>query len=424
MNNDKILYLKDNLKLLERDNQVILGNRENGKWLKISKECMDILKKGIDYNYTVSNFLDCFADELDKKYFNNLFDRLKELDVISYIGEDAQIVERKVDFAITHRCNLRCTHCCVDADALGGKEYLSTKEIINSLDKIVLLHPTHIILTGGEAMVRKDFFEILEYLHGSYDGQIVLMTNSTLIDRNNADSLVKYLDAIDISLDGIDEESCSKIRGKNVFNKVIGSIRLLQECGFDKISLSMVMTKENLKFREQFKELNRSLGTRAIPRAFSPIGRGENNEENLSPAFNYSNVTVEGAEQPAIYTKEEMLGKLRICHCSALNKTIYINYKGDIFPCPLFEKDEYLLGNILEIESMKYFYDNKTYKDSIGNNSLINIQPDRHVKCKDCDVNLFCWNCLHFLDIYGDNDPVMKIRCKEKKRELQEAIWG
>lgn len=47
------------------------------------------------------------------------------------------------------------------------------------------------------------------------------MTNGTLINEENASKLAKQFFSIDISLDGVDEENCAKIRGKHVFGKVI-----------------------------------------------------------------------------------------------------------------------------------------------------------------------------------------------------------
>lgn len=58
--------------------------------------------------------------------------------------------------------------------------------------------------------------------------------------------------AVEISLDGYDEETCSEIRGKDVFNKVMKAIGYLKDNGCDKISISMVMGNTT-------KDINKSL---------------------------------------------------------------------------------------------------------------------------------------------------------------------
>ncbi len=49
----------------------------------------------------------------------------------------------------------------------------------------------NIMLSGGEPMVRSDFFEILTYLKSIYKGNIIVSTNATLINKNNVELLIK-----------------------------------------------------------------------------------------------------------------------------------------------------------------------------------------------------------------------------------------
>ena len=50
------------------------------------------------------------------------------------------------------------------------------------------------------------------------------------------------------------------------------------------------------------------------------------------------------------------------------------------------------------------------------------LYPDKIENCKKCDVNLFCWTCLHFADIYIDTDNFQE-RCQAKKEALGKLIW-
>lgn len=53
-----------------------------------------------------------------------------------------------------------------------------------------------------------------------YCGKITLSTNGLLIDKENIETLKKCVDYFEISLDGVDESSCSKIRGEGVFESL------------------------------------------------------------------------------------------------------------------------------------------------------------------------------------------------------------
>ncbi len=86
-------------------------------------------------------------------------------------------------------------------------------------------------------------FEILSYTKEKFKGKIRLSTNATLIKENQVDEIIDGLYAMEISLDGYDELSCSKVRGKGVFTKVINLIKYIKSKGFNNIGLSMVVGK-------------------------------------------------------------------------------------------------------------------------------------------------------------------------------------
>ena len=78
-----------------------------------------------------------------------------------------------------------------------------------------------------------------------------------LINENNVRWLVEWCDAFEISIDGVDEETCSLVRGKGVFHKVCDRVRLIKKYTDKPISLSMVFSDKNDYLVPQFKELKR-----------------------------------------------------------------------------------------------------------------------------------------------------------------------
>ena len=67
-----------------------------------------------------------------------------------------------VHWELTHRCNERCTHCylTVRAPRAGRSDDLTTAECLDVLDQLAGLGVLHLTFSGGEALVRQDFFTI------------------------------------------------------------------------------------------------------------------------------------------------------------------------------------------------------------------------------------------------------------------------
>ena len=266
----KTIRFSNMTKFMFNEDQAIIFNRLNGQWIKVPKQCYDILELCNKEGLSWSALSERLADDEDREYMKQLIELLDSMKCL--YDDDEKIIEN-VSFAITHRCNLKCIHCMVNA-AFGqsDEEHFDTKTICAFLDKIVAAKPKNITLTGGEPLLRSDFLTILGYLRSIYNGKITLMTNGTLITPKNVEEIVSQIDSIDISLDGADEESCAVIRGKGVFEKVVSSIKLLQSHGFSKISISMVLSTNNVRYTKQFMELNKSLNTTPMLRALSYEG--------------------------------------------------------------------------------------------------------------------------------------------------------
>lgn len=410
---DRYVFCK-NVKVLFNEKKVIIGNALTGHWIKISKECYDIIQEGIQKKMCVEDVIKSFEDNNDKKYLQNLYNCLFQMEVLRQENAPEPLPQKNIVVALTHKCNLKCKHCFVSASP-EMRDELSFDEIIKIVDKICKSKVEYLAFTGGEPLVRRDILEILRYTRNHFLGKICLMTNGTMITNENVKEIVGCVDSIDISIDGVDEETCSQIRGKNVFNKVIHAIELLHEEGFTKISLSMVLTKENIIYEKKFDELNKKLGTSPMKRKFSPIGRGAENREKFE-------IKLDLNEKPILDIKAAQQ-EVSICHCGALTRTLYIGYDGYIYPCNTLDRKEYSLGKIEEYDSIDAFYESCCFEKNLGYKKLEEIFPENFEKCKKCNVNLFCWECLHFIDMVKSGVESIS-NCEKRKKELQEIVWN
>ncbi len=131
---------------------------------------------------------------------------------------------------LTHRCNLRCTHCYQD-------DY-STEMPQEEVRRILLSYRDyckkkgfrgHINFTGGEPFIRKDFPEILN-LCEKEEISFGILTNATLIDPDTADMLksFRHLSFVQTSIDGTPGVH-DNIRGKGTYRKSMAGMKLLKE---------------------------------------------------------------------------------------------------------------------------------------------------------------------------------------------------
>jgi AdoMet-dependent heme synthase len=113
---------------------------------------------------------------------------------------------------ITKRCNLNCTHCYASSVDSAQAE-LTTAEGKKLLDQIAAVDEIRmIVVTGGEPLLRKDIFELIEYA-GKLGFHIIFSTNGTLLTPDAAKDLARLGVAnFSISLDGFTATCHESIR--------------------------------------------------------------------------------------------------------------------------------------------------------------------------------------------------------------------
>src|SRR5439155_1028759 len=68
-------------------------------------------------------------------------------------------VPLSVHLDVTYRCNERCVHCYLDHDDHGE---MTTAEMLDVIDQLAEAGVFFLTLSGGEVLMRMDFFDILE----------------------------------------------------------------------------------------------------------------------------------------------------------------------------------------------------------------------------------------------------------------------
>lgn len=67
INNEDAVVISDNAKYLFHNDQAIILNRTNRQWIKISKECYEVLMQ-CNGKYTIKELLHMLIDNEDREY--------------------------------------------------------------------------------------------------------------------------------------------------------------------------------------------------------------------------------------------------------------------------------------------------------------------------------------------------------------------
>ena len=410
-----------NLLFLQNGEQVIIGNKCECTFLKMSTECYDILNGFVNKGIGKHEYENIFEDKDDKEYFRELHDKLVEKKILVDENDKELLTDFDIQWEVTNRCNLHCKHCI--ADAVTTKTLIADKaETYAIADKILGVKPKLITVTGGEPMVLPFFFELSEYLRENTDGEMNLMTNGTYINEENAARIKELYNTVFISVDGSDEKSCSEIRGAGVFAKVINAVKFLKAAGVKNISLSFVLTAQNREHEQPFLKLCRELEVSPMVRTFSPVGRGEEHKD-----WYIQDESVEDNDpvDPEFVRKtRESQPYIEFGACGGRYGSFTVNPKGNMFLCAPYECSERPIGNILDVDDVRtYFYEEEFRKTE----NYLNFEkkmPENFNRCSECSVKYFCWHCPFLFEQSLKNEKSFDSYCKLRKKEISFSLWG
>ena len=143
---------------------------------------------------------------------------------------------RTIDYmriSITDRCNLRCKYCMPqDIQKVSMNELLTYEEIETVCREAVKLGIRKFKITGGEPLVRKgaaDLIRKIKEIPGVE--QVTLTTNGILLEEHLDTLLLAGLDAVNVSLDTLDEKRYEEITGFGGLRTVLSAIDTALDSG-------------------------------------------------------------------------------------------------------------------------------------------------------------------------------------------------
>lgn len=198
--------------------------------------------------------------------------------------------KRKLRVSLTDRCNFRCPYCMPETPDWLPKSSLLTRAELRRLLTLMVrdLGITHLRLTGGEPLLRKDVVAIVEECGElrEWGLQRISMTSNGVLLAAHAQALkAAGLDDVNVSLDALDEAAFRKLSGgRSSAQEVQAGILAAREAGLPVKINTVAMRGYN---EQELLPLVRWAAQHRIPLRlieFMPLdGQGQWNQQRVIP---------------------------------------------------------------------------------------------------------------------------------------------
>jgi len=321
--------------------------------------------------------------------------------VMRTLQQPDSMKSKTVYLHLTKKCNLNCTYCYFNAGEAMESEL--SLDVLESLFRdVVLLRPQKLTFTGGEPLLRSDLFDIAQLFRSiDVDKQtnLCLISNGTLVTRENAIRIARAFDEIRISIDG-PEDINDRLRGKGSYHKAMTAIQQLLEAGIHP-SVSITVTVDNSSCLPSFLSflLEEIFITDFHLTPFRPVGRGAQHPELAYPWNEARSLILQFWQKhfgtPSLLKKADDY-TLRNCGTCGVGTYLNIHPNGDVYPCHVLSVTEFLLGNVKRSSLLDIYQNSPLFKRLRNLDFTTLFQTSEHLR-------LLLANAVCLGEVYRDN---------------------
>lgn len=156
---------------------------------------------------------------------------------------------RHLFLELTLQCNANCFHCGSNCTPLRGEELTlpDYKRLLEEVKEDFDVRTLQLCITGGEPLLRKDFFDILSYAH-ALGYRWGMTSNATLIDKETAHKLAQCgMSTISVSIDGLPDTHDSLRGMPGGYERAMRGIQnLIDEGAFQSVQVTSVFNRQNI----------------------------------------------------------------------------------------------------------------------------------------------------------------------------------
>ncbi|MGR3302015.1 MAG: methyltransferase domain-containing protein [Candidatus Scalindua sp.] len=413
--NEKSVFYAPDYYHIEQDSLHLFLDPEMPNWIitdKRGSQIMDDIKdcknvKDLMYNYADNFDMDYTKAWLEvhtflKDLIRAKFLTSKPVKKVNYAGRADFIHAYKLNELWIHTnnsCNLTCSHCLVNSSP-GEDKGLSTEAIKRVIDEAVILGTLRFYFTGGEPFMRKDIFELIDYVCNHKESELIILTNGTLLKGEIIERLQKCnkeLLKIQISLDGSRPEINDPLRGKGSFDLIVKGIKNIVEAGYSP-TVTTVVTNSNIEDIQETTKLLALLGVKTQHLLWAhKRGRITDNGNNSIPPIDKvievtkrvkvvaceSGISVDNYDSYKFRANSNRGTRYDLGNACYDSLCVYSN--GDVYPSASFAGYEGLkCGSILD-SPLREIWENSNMSKAFRNATLQNKE-----KCKECHIKFIC----------------------------------
>ncbi len=139
---------------------------------------------------------------------------------------------------LTENCQAKCISC--DYWKTRWDEALDTDRAIDLVNQIADAGIGSLRFTGGEPLLRRDFFQVLQKSNSSSFKRVILQTNGLLLKKLHKEVNDSAISAVSVSIDGL-KDTNDQIRGiRGYFDLAMEGIKLLRN---KRVSIAITMNR-------------------------------------------------------------------------------------------------------------------------------------------------------------------------------------
>ena len=329
----------------------------------------------------------------------------------------------------TFGCDFNCVHC-TSAGKPAVPDEINTEDAKRIVDQAYEFGATFFGITGGEALLRKDLFDVIAYAR-KVGMNASIITDGRLLDGKAFDNIVKNEVKVSVSIDG-GEATNNLVRGKGAY---AASVKAIEKLSKEKLLNCLVYTLANVNesvtnvnetdFRDVL-DLAEKYGARwVIYHGMIPYSKDQaslkacpspqQNEWAWNKLFDLQSVYkgkpainvyypsyARVAKQRGIADWDNWYNHFFLGRCF-FGKFMSIAENGDSIPCSY--NDAYRFGNV-KMQSLQSIWDRMQTSEFF---TKVRDKSNLNGKCGVCEYKDICGGCrtsaLFFTgDIFG-SDP-------------------
>lgn len=334
---------------------------------------------------------------------------------------------KMLNIYITNACNLKCKHCFM----LSGKK-LENELTLGDWMKVLTSFKENggefVTFSGGEPLMFKNFPQIISHAH-DLGLKSTVLSNGLLWSDKLIHDLALFIDEIQFSLDGVDEETNSMVRGSGHFEKVVDTIVKFANAGV-KTSVATTFTYDNLNENTQTRYKNlvdlikeKTLGKDVFFKLSKKLLPGRDVHFTAEENEKYSAIIKDIEKHVDENADYENFLAGHTANLVAVNcglGGISVSSDGNVYFCNRINEME-SFGNVTE-KPMSFFMEK-------GKEIHLATSVENVIPCKDCELRYICDGGCRIDDfdfagkIQSSALPYHQISCNdEKKNKLKKRM--